>query len=329
MTAASVRAESLNTIHVPSIEQVEAKAEPAVIETITGEMTREGQKDTYKLTVPADGRVRLEMAELYGYAKVGLYVYDRLGECVHKAPVCGNGDGLTLKNLKAGEVYDIEVRQYDKLSKYHLLIGMPKANVIITEVTSIQDAIEFTDQRNTYTLDVIRDGRVRLEFAEMMADVSVTLKVFNRLGEEVAGSYVSSNKDGVTLTGLQAGETYSVVVYYYKGFGDYTLLIGKQKEYIACEPGTMIEDSIEHTDQRNVYSLTANTDGDIKFELGNIESGKAVRMRIFNRLKEKLYDSGYMENGDTCVLKNVQAGQTYQVQILYSKGFCDYQLTIR
>ena len=315
-------------ISIDPIEQVEGKAGLAVIEVHEGEMTHEGQKDIYTLTVPEDGRVRLEMGELYGNARVTITVYDRLGETVATRSYAGNGDGITLKGLKAGETYEIRVCQEEKLSKYILYIGMPKAELDISEVTSLVDWIEYTDQRNPYTFTVERDGRVRLEFCNMRAEIRLTISVFNRLGEQVATRSYASNGDGITLTGLKAGETYSVIVFYEEGFGEYTLLIGKQKAPVECSAGSVIVDSIEHTDQRNVYMLTADADGDLTFTLEEVPYGNAVCLRIFNRLGENVGTREYMTNGNTYTLKNVKAGETYQIQIVYDEGLTGYQLRI-
>ena len=66
----------------------------------------DGQYDKYTFTAPYDGRYRVEMTGMSDGSKEGI----------------GNGDGLTLKNLKAGEVYEIRVRQSKGLGYYSLLI---------------------------------------------------------------------------------------------------------------------------------------------------------------------------------------------------------------
>ena len=59
----------------------------------------------------------------------------------------------------------------------------------------------------------------------MKSDVHVGLYVYDRLGYEVVSRGYCSNNYGVTLSGMNPGETYKVVVIYKSGFGDYTLTI--------------------------------------------------------------------------------------------------------
>ena len=178
-------AESYRIIEVEPIPQRDVSSENAQIQRFEGEMTRSGQTDIYHLVVPEDGRVRLEMSELYNYAEVHLQVYNQLRECVAEKKYAGNGEGITLKGTKGGDMYEIHVTQADKLSKYVLSIGMPKAVLEISEITRLEDRMEYTDQRNTYLLQVRRDGRVRLEVCNMMAGTAVVLRVFDRLNQEV------------------------------------------------------------------------------------------------------------------------------------------------
>lgn len=321
-------AEGYRLIEVEPIEQRPAAAANALIQRFEGEMTGKGQTDVYHLVVPEDGRIRLEMSELYDYAKVDLRVYNQLRECVAEKGYAGNGDGITLKNMKAGEEYDIHVTQREKLSKYILSVGMPKAALDISEITRLDDSMEYTDQRNTYTLTVRRDGRVRLEACEMMAGTVISVRVRDRLNQDVQSDDYCLNGEGVTLTGLKAGETYTVHVDQREGLGGYTLLIGQQKETVTCETGTVIADSVEYTDQRNVYMVTVREDGNLTATLQEMTADNVVVIRIYNRLMEEVCKDGYAVNGDSCVLQGVKAGEEYQVQVLHHTGFCGYQLQI-
>ena len=323
-----VCAEGEGLVSVEPITQRNETAEYAQIRRIEGEMTHEGQTDVYQLTVPEDGRVRLEISELYDYAKVALLVYNTRGECVAQDKYCGNGEGVTLKDLKAGEQYEIRVTQLEKLSRYILSIGLPKAQLDISEITRLVDHMEYTDQRNVYTLNVRRDGAARLEVCEMMAGTVVSIKVFDRLNQEVASDTYAMNGDGVTLTGLKAGESYSVRVYQCEGLGEYTLLIGQQKETVYCEAGTVISDSVEYTDQKNVYMVTVNEDGNLSVTLQETVAGHAVQLRIYNRLLELVARDNYTLNGDCLTLEGVKAGEEYMVQVRQAEGFCDYQIRI-
>ena len=55
-------------------------------------------------------------------SRVDLDFYYSSGKLLESNYGIGNGNGLTLKNLRAGEVYEIQVRQSKGLGYYSLLI---------------------------------------------------------------------------------------------------------------------------------------------------------------------------------------------------------------
>ena len=87
------------------------------------------------------------------------------------------------------------------------------------------DRITFKEQKNIYSFTAPSDGECLFKITEMKSDVHVGLYVYDRLGYEVVSRGYCSNNYGVTLSGMDPGETYKVVVIYRSGFGDYTLTI--------------------------------------------------------------------------------------------------------
>lgn len=61
--------------------------------------------------------------------------------------------------------------------------------------------------------------------------------------------------------GLYAGHTYGISVKQDSGFSDYILFIGMQKATNDITGHTSLTDSVEFTDQRNVYLFTVPIDG--------------------------------------------------------------------
>ncbi len=51
-----------------------------------------------------------------------MFVFDDPGNKMGSKEAIGNGDGLTIKNLHAGETYEVQVRQSKGLGGYSLLI---------------------------------------------------------------------------------------------------------------------------------------------------------------------------------------------------------------
>lgn len=172
------------------------------------------------------------------------------------------------------------------------------------------------------------DGRYRFELSGMMNGTATELYVFNSLGKEVTSDTYCKNGEGVTAKGLLAGEVYQVQIRYASGFSSYNLIIGQQKETHAVGNYTIINDSIEYTDQRNVYSFTATTSGDITISIKELTNGVAVELMVFNDLKETILSDTYCQNGDELTIQNASVGAHYEIQVRYGSGTSDYELTI-
>lgn len=302
--------------------------ESADILTYSGNITSENQKDEYIYTVPYDGRTRVEIRELKNGTCVALYVYNALGECVSSDSSCYNGEGVTLKDLRAGETYKIQVRQNFGYPTYRLTIGQPKPEVDISDFTLVKDSIQYTDQRNVYSFTVPRDGRYRFELSGMKNGTCVELYVFDYLGNTVASDLSCYNNDGKTLKDLKAGEVYEVQVRQHIGFSGYTLKIGKQKKTISVSSNVVLSDSIEYVDQRNVYSFVADKSGTHTFTISGMQSGCSVELCAFNELGETIASDLGCYNGESITIKNLKPGDSYEIQVRYNIGFTNYKLTI-
>ena len=286
------------------------------------------QRNVYSFTVPRDGRYRFEFARMMSGMKVDLYVFNDLNETVGSYTYCTNGCGLTLKDLKAGEVYEVQVRQNSDVGSYNLIIGLQKETVDLSGLTLLTDSVEYTDQRNVYSFTVPRDGRYRFEFARMMSGMKVDLYVFNDLNETVGSYTYCTNGCGLTLKDLKAGEVYEVQVRQSSDVGSYNLLIGLQKETVAVQRGSRIEDSVEFTDQRNVYSFTPDIAGSCTLTLSGVQSGTNFDLYVFDDLGSVVNSRTYAANDSTLKLDGLLAGVRYEIQVRQSSGTGSYALSV-
>ncbi len=329
---------SMGTINVPAIVKKTLFIESITPNTKTnsatefltynGNLSTDNQRDEYTYTAVRSGRVRFEISNLYSGSAVELYVYDSSGERVGSDSYCTNGEGVTLKGVESGQTYKIQVRQGSGYSGYTLTIGQPKQDVDISNLTEIKDSIEFTDQRNVYTFTAPRDGRYRFEVSGITSGCAVELYVFNSLGESLGSDTYCTNGEGVTLKSIKAGEVYTVNVRYSTGYTNYTLAFGSQKPTVDASELTQITDSIEYTDQRNVYSFSPSEDGRYRFEIEGLKSGCAVELYVFNSLGESLDSDTYCTNGEGVTLKSLDSNETYEIQVRQSSGLSSYSLNI-
>ena len=122
---------------------------------------------------------------------------------------------------------------------------------------------------------------------------------------------------------MQAGETFQVQVKQYTGLDSYTLSIGNQKETLDVTGYTVVKDSIEFKDQRNVYLFTPPITGRYRFEISNLTKGSdhEVNLLVYNSGGGEEASTSYgIMNGDGLTIASMQAGQTYEIQIRQYSG---------
>lgn len=313
---------------VNSLIKNESSVGNAEILSFAGNITNDDQEDIYTFTAPYDGRYRVDLTNLMSDTNVELYIYDDLGERIASDSYCQNGEGLTVKDLKAGRAYTIKVKQDNGYSNYLLSVGLQKATVDITGITEFTDSVEFTDQRNVYSFTVPINGRYRFELSGMQGGTAVELYMFNSLDETVASDSYCQNGEGITVKDLKAGEIYEIQIRQDEGYSSYKMNIGYQKETVDISEYTMVSDSVEYTDQRNVYSFTVPIDGRYRFELSGMQSGTAVELYMFNSLDETVASDSYCQNGEGITVKDLKAGEVYEIQIRQDEQFSSYVMAI-
>ena len=285
-----------------------------------------GQRNRYTFIPARDGRYQLEFAEVKSGTSFSLYVYNNLGEVVQSQTNVRNNSGVRV-DMIGGDRYTIEVRQYDASGAYQLKIGKQKATVNVTNYSAVSDSIEFTNQRNYYTFAPDVTGRYRFEFANVVSGTAFSLYVFNDLGETVQSQTSVINGGGLTVSELEAGEVYTIMVQQYSGSGSYILKIGKQKETVSARVGATIKDSIEYDGQYNNYTFAATSSAHT-LTLSGMPGGTGVTIYVYNSLGERVAYQTSMTNGGTLNIRNLTAGQTYTIQVRHYSGTGSYSLKI-
>jgi hypothetical protein len=205
-------------------------------------------------------------------------------------------------------------------------IGDNRVTIKDAKIEIIRDTVSNDGQKNVYSFTAPIDGCYRFEMAELRNNARVSLYVFNYLGETI-GSNTGGNGSGLTLNGLVKGRTYEIQVRQYSGFSGYNLIIGQQKETVNIHGVDRIYDSIQYTDQRNVYSFTAPIDGHYRFEMAELRNNARVSLYGFNYLGETI-GSNTGGNGSGLALNGLVKGQTYEIQVRQYSGFSSYTLNV-
>ena len=327
----------LEKITVPALEKKEhsiagiTKSETSIpaaeMIVYNGNITEKGQMDTYTYTVSRDGKYRFEFSEMMSGTRVYLGIYDHLGKRVSDS-YCYNEDGITVENLKQGEVYQIKIEQEKNFSNYTLSIGQQKPVVDISGYTEISDSIEYKDQINVYTFSALVDGRYRFEISKMMSGTRVYLGIYDHLGKCVGDGYCY-NEEGITVENLKQGEVYQIRIEQEKNLSNYMLSIGQQKPVVDVSSRVEISDSIEYEDQINIYNFAADESGNHNLTVSGMTNGTTVQLYVFNQLGEEVAYDRSCVNGDSIQLKNLEIGTQYEIQIRQKTGTSSYILTIK
>jgi len=295
----------------------------AIIDVYQGSISETGQQVTYEFTPPRSGWYRFEMSGLTN-ADVNLALLNNSGTALENTSSGrGNGEGIT-HNLTGGQTYWIRIRQYRGFSSYRFIIGQQKETVDISSLNSISDSIQFTDQRNIYSFIPSRDGWYRFELAGL-TNADVNLEILNFSGVIENTSSGRGNGQGLTRN-LTGGQTYWIRVRYYRGFSSYRLIIGQQKETVDISRLNSISDSIQFTDQRNIYSFIPSRDGSYQFLLEELNNAD-VNLEILNFSGVIGNTSSGRGNGQG-LTQNLTGGQTYWIRVRHYRGFSSYKLNI-
>lgn len=292
------------------------------------EFFRQTNKYTFIPTV--SGVYSFYFADMVGNAEMAMAMYNHLNERVGYSGYLGNGEGLKLE-LIAGETYTLHIENaYNSLTPYTLNIGKQTATVDITDYFGVNDTIYFPGQTNIYTF-VAAGSNYRIEFANIMDNGEVDLYVYNYLGERVNYATYCGNGEGLTLTDLVEGQTYTIKVIHRNAMAAYTLNLYSPKAPVEISSDMAVKDSLEYTDQVNTYKFVADRDGDhsFMFLINSYEDYSYVSVSIYdangNRVK---YDTSVYD-GNYFLIEGVTAGTEYTILVSVYRGDVEYILSIQ
>lgn len=193
------------------------------------------------------------------------------------------------------------------------------------EIITHSGKIKKADQDNVYSFTPNRSGTYRLELSGIHNNGDMILSIYNSLGERMHYTY-ASNENGLTVTDLKKDKQYKIHVSHDDGLSPYTLSIAQQKKRENITDYSLIKDSIEFTDQDNIYTYVAPIDGTYRFEFSEIHDNKDMMLSIFNDLGERLrYTYAGNNNGITIKLNR---GDKYTIHVTEEDGYSPYYLKI-
>lgn len=286
----------------------------------------------YSFIPPIKGRYRFELTEMRADLRPWLYIYDQYGEEIVDGRMIGkNGGGYTLWGMEGGEPYKIVLAHpYAGITpsptgSFVLNIYYQKPPLDLSGYTQLNDSVEFQEQRNVYSFTPDRDGVYRFEISDMMAGTELKLILFDQYEETVDERSVRKNHEGLTVQ-LEKGHPYEFQIRQEENSSPYTLHIGMQKPETDISNVMVVNDSIQFTDQSNLYAFTAPEENVYFFSLSEMQSDSDVDLYAFNRLNEALAQEENCNNG-SFILVALEEGETAYLQVRQRKGLSNYRLT--
>ena len=306
-----------------SIEPIEEKGislDKIDIQQISDKITEEKESKKYEFTTGEAGTYRLEFSDVPQNVWFKLYLYNASMEQLSYESG-DNGDGITA-DLEAGTKYYFVVEQGYNTGSYTLNIGPQKPTIDISTYTSVDDSIQFTNQRNIYFFTSTEAGTYRFVLSDVPQNIWFKLYLYNASMEQL--SYESGdNGDGITAD-LDANTEYYFVVEQGYNTGSYTLNIGSQRPAIDISTYKSVDDSTQFTNQRNIYSFTSSVAGSYRFELSNISQDAWFKFYLYNSSMEQLeYGSG--DNGDG-ITADLDANKKYYFVVEQGGNIGSYTL---
>ena len=99
------------SIAVNPLESQSISANKAEFRSFSGTISENKQVDEYSFTAPYDGVYRVDVSKLQSGTNVRIEALDLTEAGFSKQRLCSNKEEIKVKNLVAGERYEIEVRE--------------------------------------------------------------------------------------------------------------------------------------------------------------------------------------------------------------------------
>ena len=293
--------------------------------TIPGNMYTEKQSDDYAFIPEINGTYRFEFSGVPSATYLDLRVLNSGEELLSSAINLDNEDGVTA-TLNAQNNYIIRVSQHKNLGSYTLNIGSQKPVIDISQLTEVNDSIQYTDQENNYLFSAQRDGLYNFEFSDVPDGTDLALYVYNSGWELIKSAIRLDNGDGLPVS-LVAGNNYYIQVRQDRSIGTYKLNVGQKKEIIDVSPYTAVSDIIQYTNQENDYLFTAQKDGLHRFEFSDVPDGTDLSLYIYNSGWELVQSAINFDNSDGLSV-SLTAGTSYYIRVKQYEGTGNYVLNI-
>jgi hypothetical protein len=232
-----------------------------------------------------------------------------------------NNDVIEDNNL---EQITIEKKEYKMLKVPE--INRKEITIGNVDFKYINGSIDENGEGNSYDFKPPVNGKYRFDFSGMHASCTVRFQIYDSLDNAIVDKQCK-NGEGVSYNSFSNEQKYRLVITPVKGASDYKLRIGQQKERTDISEYTSVRDSIEFTEQKNIYYYTVGNEGRLRIEVNDLYAGTKVEICVWNSLDEYIVGQE-CASGEGIVLYSLVPGDKYMIQVRQHTGFSDYVLNI-
>ena len=194
------------------------------------------------------------------------------------------------------------------ISKGEATVYNAQTGFIYTNTGNIADK----NTKEVWNLEVTIAGRYLVWLNEIYSGYYVKLYIYDSLGQRVANDGTIYNNEGLYVD-LAVG-TYTVEVHYGSGVTTYQYNVGMAKPSVDISAYGIVNDKMEFSRQKMVYTFTATHTGKYYFGLSEMTGNASLHMSIYNRLNERQAYDSYVYNGEGLSLE-MTAGETYTIYV--------------
>ncbi|MCD7746328.1 MAG: hypothetical protein LUI13_13790 [Lachnospiraceae bacterium] len=199
--------------------------------------------------------------------------------------------------------------------------------VYVGETITIEEepVVEFegtvTDESPTceFTYTAPRDGCYWLEITDVKNSCNIRFNLYDSLNNDIWPFFTITSH----MVQLEEGETYSLIVTQESGNTPFVVHVKAQKPTTDLTDATLINDQIMFEDQKNVYTYTAPETGIYYFSLLNTTSNVDFELMIWDP-----FDMNIIDSTTGSFIVDLDAGETYEIQVLHFIGTGAYTLKI-
>ena len=325
---ASVSSASDTVQVVDKKESIDILHEDGLLTQFHGEMKNDDQEDSYTYIPIRDGTYRFEITGMYAERQVHICICDSGGGKIEENNWIGNSDGITMRNLIPNTEYTIKVKQARNYSPYDLLVYSQAETVEVSGTKEVKDEIIFRDQENKYLFVPPLDGRYRFEIDQLYAEKRVSLFILDEGEGTVKSETWIENGEGITIDSLQTNQKYTIVVQQTKDFSPYSLKIGYPSASQPLEIGKTLENSIEFTDEEDIFTFIPPKEGGFTFTITGLQTDKRVSLYLTDEGGGTIASDTWIGNDESLNSGQIQYGKTYYLKVEQSRGYSPYSITV-